>query len=243
VKAIVLAAGQGARLRPLTDDRPKCMVAYKGVPLIDRILASLRAAGISDIVVVKGYKADSLNPEGARTFTNERYAVGNMVATLFSVEDEIQGDVLITYSDIAYGPGIVQKLEASDADISIVVDLAWRELWQKRMSDPLSDAETLKMGDRGRVRELGKKPWSYADIEGQYIGLIKLSARGAEKVRALYAKLDRNATYDGQPFEKMYMTSLLQRAIDVGIEVRAVPIRGGWIEIDAPSDLEIDVAV
>ncbi len=242
MRAIVLAAGQGARLRPLTDDRPKCMVAYKGVPLIDRILASLREAGVTDIVIVKGYKAESLNPPGARTFTNERYASGNMVASLFTVEDELAGDILITYSDIAYGPGIVQKLETSDADISIVVDLAWRELWQKRMSDPLADAETLKLDGR-RVLELGKKPWSYADVEGQYIGLIKLSARGAEKLRALYARLDRGATYDGQPFEKMYMTSLLQRAIDEGIEVRAVPIRGGWIEIDAPSDLDIDVAV
>ncbi len=243
MRAIVLAAGQGARLRPLTDDRPKCMVAYKGITLIDRILASLRTAGISDIVVVKGYKADSLHPPGARTFVNENYAAGNMVATLFTVEDEIEGDVVITYSDIAYGPSVVRKLAESDADISIVIDLAWRELWQKRMSDPLADAETLKLDGRGRVRELGKKPWSYADIEGQYIGLIKLTARGAERLRALYTRLDRTALYDGQPFEKMFMTSLLQRAIDAGIEVRAVPIRGGWIEIDAPSDLEIDVAV
>jgi L-glutamine-phosphate cytidylyltransferase len=243
VRAIVLAAGQGARLRPLTDDRPKCMVAYKGVPLIERILGSLRAAGITDLVVVKGYMAEALQPVGVRTYVNENYATGNMVATLFTVEKELEGDVLISYSDIAYGPTVVKKLMECDADIAIVVDLAWRELWQKRMTNPLADAETLKLDGQGCVRELGKKPWSYADIEGQYIGLIKLSARGAEKLRALYARLDRNATYDGQPFEKMYMTSLLQRAIDEGIAVRAVPIRGGWIEIDAPSDLEIDVAV
>ncbi len=243
MKAIVLAAGQGARLRPLTDDRPKCMVAYKGVPLIDRILTSLRTAGVNDIVVVKGYKANALFPTGTRTYTNERYAIGNMVATLFSVEHELEGDLIISYSDIAYGPGVVEELLAAEGDVAIVVDRAWRDLWSKRMPDPLADAETLKLDAHGFVRELGKRPTSYADIEGQYIGLIKMSARGVRRVRELYAKLDRKALYDGQPFEKMFMTSFLQRAIDEGIRVRAVPISGGWIEIDSPSDLLIDVAV
>jgi L-glutamine-phosphate cytidylyltransferase len=243
MKAIVLAAGQGARLRPLTDDRPKCMVAYKGVPLIDRILASLRQAGISDIVVIKGYMADALQPAWVRTYVNPNYATGNMVATLFTAEAELEGDVVISYSDIAYGPDVVRALVRADSDVAIVVDRAWRDLWAQRMPDPLADAETLKLDGAGFVRELGKKPRGYADIEGQYIGLIKLSAAGARALRTLYASLDRNALYDGQSFEKMYMTSLLQLAIDSGIPVKAAVIEGGWIEIDAPSDLDLDVAV
>lgn len=243
MKAIVLAAGQGARLRPLTDDRPKCMVAYKGVPLIDRILASLRAAGVRDLVVVKGYKADALRPEGVRAYVNDAYAAGNMVTSLFTAEAELEGDVIVSYSDIAYGPDVVRALLATDADVAIVIDRDWRSLWQKRMPDPLADAETLKLDPDGFVRELGKKPRSYADVEGQYIGLVKMSARGVARIRALYASLDRERLYDGQPFPKMYMTSLLQLAIDAGIAVRAVPICGGWIEIDSPSDLTIDVAL
>jgi len=243
VKAIVLCAGQGARLRPLTDDRPKCMVAYKGVPLIDRILGSLRAAGIADLVVVKGYKAEALAPGGVRSFVNASWEQGNMVSTLFSVEHELEGDVVISYSDIAYGPAIVRALLASPGDVAITVDDAWRALWSRRMPDPLADAETLLIDASGAVREIGHKPRGYEDIHAQYMGLIKLSARGARMLRDLYAGLDRSASYDGQPFARMYMTSLLQRAIDAGLEVRAARVHGGWIEIDTPSDLLVDVAL
>jgi choline kinase len=137
----------------------------------------------------------------------------------------------------------VRALVAAPGDIAIVVDDAWLGLWTRRMPDPLADAETLKVDCSGLVKEIGKKPRGYEDIDAQYVGLIKLSARGARLLRDLYAGLDREAVYDGQPFERMYMTSLLQRAIDAGIAVHAVRIRGGWIEIDAPSDLAIEVAL
>jgi hypothetical protein len=75
------------------------------------------------------------------------------------------------------------------------------------------------------------------------MGLIKLSASGARALRELYARFDRAATYEGQPFARMSMTSLLQRAIDEGVRVDAVRVRGGWIEIDTPSDLLVDVAI
>src|SRR4029077_9041280 len=57
VKAVILAAGQGTRLRPLTDDRPKCMVELGGVPLLHRQLAALLQAGVTDVSVVVGYHA------------------------------------------------------------------------------------------------------------------------------------------------------------------------------------------
>jgi choline kinase len=243
VKAIVLCAGQGARMKPLTDHRPKCMVPYKGVPLIDRILTSLRAAGIDDIVLVKGYKAEALVRPGVRSFVNAEWETGNMVSTLFSVEDELEGDVLISYSDIAYSPDVVRALLATPGDIAIAVDDDWRALWSRRMPDPLADAETLIIDAFGAVREIGAKPRGYEDIHAQYMGLIKLTARGARALRDLYAGLDRSGSYDGQPYARMYMTSLLQRAIGAGLAVRAARVHGGWIEIDTPSDLLVDVAL
>ncbi|MBK1652709.1 sugar phosphate nucleotidyltransferase [Halorhodospira halochloris] len=63
MRAIILAAGQGTRLRPLTDDRPKCMVELEGKPLLEHQLEVLRGAGIEDIHVVGGYRAEWLQQE------------------------------------------------------------------------------------------------------------------------------------------------------------------------------------
>jgi len=60
MRVIILAAGQGTRLRPFTDDRPKCLVELHGRPLLHRQLDVLRAAGLNDIALVGGYRADCL---------------------------------------------------------------------------------------------------------------------------------------------------------------------------------------
>lgn len=241
MKAIILAAGQGSRLRPLTDDRPKCMVEYQGKPLIEHVVHALRQNGVADIVVVRGYAPEALRCAGARFYDNPRYASTNMVSTLFCAEPELEGDVIISYSDIVYSPSVVQRLLAADAELAVVVDRDWRRLWQERMDDPLGDAETLRLDAQGQIVELGKKARSYDEIEGQYIGLLKVAASAWPRLRAFYHGLDRAATYDGKRFEQMYMTSFIQAVIDRLLPVAAVPIHGGWLEVDAPSDLRVHV--
>jgi len=243
MKAIILAAGQGARLRPLTDDRPKCMVEYQGKPLIEHVVRALRKNGVNDIVAVRGYKPEALRCAGVRFYDNPRYSSTNMVTTLFCAEQELEGDVIISYSDIVYSPSVIQRLRATDAEFAVVIDRDWRRLWQERMDDPLDDAETLRLDPDGHIIELGKKASSYEDIEGQYIGLLKIAASAWPKLRAFYHRLDRHATYDGKDFDNMYMTSFVQAVIDRLMPVTAVPIQGGWLEIDVPSDLTISVSL
>jgi choline kinase len=241
MKAIILAAGQGARLRPLTDDRPKCMVEYRGKPLIEHVVHALRHNGVNDIVAVRGYKPEALRCAGVRFYDNPRYASTNMVSTLFCAEPELEGDTIISYSDIAYAPSVVRKLLACEAELAVVIDRDWRQLWQERMDNPLDDAETLRLDAEGRIIELGKKARRYEDIEGQYIGLLKVAASAWPKLRAFYHRLDRRAVYDGKDFDNMYMTSFVQAVIERLLPVTAVPIQGGWLEIDVPSDLNISV--
>jgi choline kinase len=243
MKAIILAAGQGARLRPLTDDRPKCMVEYQGKPLIEHVVRALRHNGVTDIVAVRGYKPEALRCAGVRFYDNPRYGSTNMVATLFCAEPELEGDVIISYSDIVYSPSVIRRLLAADAEFAVVIDRDWRRLWQERMDDPLDDAETLRLDAQGHIIELGKKASSYEDIEGQYIGLLKVAASAWPKLRAFYHRLDRQTSYDGKDFENMYMTSFVQAVIDRLMPVKAVPIQGGWLEIDVPSDLSIGVGL
>ena len=239
MKAILLAAGKGERLRPLTEDRPKCMVEYKGKPILEHTLDRLRRAGVTDISVVGGYRYEKIRAKGAKIVRNLEYDSTNMVHSLFCVANELVGDVLISYTDIVYSDKNLKALMESQGEVSILVDERWHDLWCQRMDDPLSDAETLKINDNGAVREIGKKPKSLRDIDAQYMGLIKLSGSGAKKLLAHYEHLQKAS--DLQPtLERMCMTTLLQTYIDAGNLVEAVPIKGGWLEFDNVSDLRLE---
>ncbi len=237
-KAILLAAGQGTRLRPLTDDRPKCLVEWRGRSLLERALEALGEAGIGDVTVVGGYCAHALVRPDLRLVLNPRYESTNMVHSLFCAEDQMAGDdLLVAYSDIVFHPRILRPLLDCPAPIAVAVDLDWRSLWEIRMADPLADAETLKVDGQGDIVEIGGKPTSYDQIQGQYVGLIKVSRDMLEPLRRFYRGLDRLATYGGRAFERMFMTDFLQVVIDRLTPVRAVFVRGGWIEIDSVEDL------
>ena len=239
MKAIILAAGQGTRLRPLTDDKPKCLVEMAGKPLLDHQLEVLRAAGVDDIHVVAGYRADQLDRPGFTRHINERFANTNMVNTLFAAESVMIGDsdLIIGYGDIVYEPRVLAALLAVNAPIGLAVDREWRRYWVARMDDPLTDAETLKLTDGNRVLELGKKPGSYADIQGQYIGLIKIRADHVAQLPLLWRAMDSTAAYDGKDYDNMYMTSFIQHLIDSGWETRAAFVNNGWAEVDCETDL------
>ncbi|MCG5528871.1 MULTISPECIES: NTP transferase domain-containing protein [Halorhodospira] len=241
MRAIILAAGQGTRLRPLTDDRPKCMVELEGKPLLEHQLEVLRSAGVDDIHVVGGYRAEWLQRPDITLHINKRFDQTNMVATLFAAESIMDGseDLIIAYGDIVYEPRALQALLECDAPVCLTVDRAWRRYWEARMDDPLADAETLKLTDSNRVTELGKKPTGYEDIQGQYMGLVKIRADYVSQIPAVWRAMDRDATYDGKDYDNMYMTSFLQHLIDSGWEARAAFVENGWAEIDSPLDLRV----
>ena len=240
MRAIILAAGQGMRLRPYTDDRPKCMVELGGKPLIQHQLDVLTQCGVEDISIASGYRADQLERFGRPCFHNPHYDVTNMVESLMCARELLDGrdDVLILYADIAYEARVLEALMACDAPFSTAINLDWYELWRLRMDDPLSDAETLILDDDDHIVELGKKPKSLEEVQGQYMGLIQVKKELCPTLLATYDGLDRDATFDGKDLPNMYMTSFLQILIDAGHPLKAVPVHGGWIEVDTTEDLE-----
>ena len=242
MKVIVLAAGQGTRLRPYTNDRPKCMVELDGKPLLHRQLDVLQQAGIrvDDIALVGGYLKERLYAPGIRLFVNERFAETNMVSTLFCAESFMQPgeDLLICYGDIVYEPGVLDTLLSTSGEVVLAADREWKRLWSLRMDDPLADAETFKM-QGGRVMELGKKPKGYAEVEAQYMGLIRIRGDRVQAFIDFYHELDKTGTYDGKDFDNMYMTSLMQALIDHGWDVRPALVDNGWLEVDSASELEL----
>lgn len=239
MRVIILAAGQGIRLRPLTNDCPKCLVPFHGKPIIEHQLDVLRECGLQDIVVVRGFQAQRLEYLGTRFALNPEYETSNMVHSLFCAEKEMSGDIMISYGDIVYDPAVIKSLLDSPEPFALPINMRWRELWEMRMENPLEDAETLKMDAGGYIKELGRKPASYDEIEGQYMGLIKIATTTIEQVKSYYHQMDRSRNYDGKDFKNMYMTSFLQTLIDDGFRLKAVPVDGGWVEIDSIEDLKL----
>lgn len=237
MKLIVLAAGQGTRLRPLTDNIPKCMVSLEGKPLLEHQIETARAVRLHDLHVATGYREDVINYPGVTKHQNPAYATTNMVTTLFCAESIMDDDLIVSYGDIVYQPDVLQAVIDSTAPVSVVVDLAWQRYWAARQEDPIIDAETMKLRPDGTIAELGKKPQSLGDIQGQYIGLMKFTRDALQEIRSFYHQLDQTAQYDGKDFPNMYMTSFLQLIADQLMPLQAVFIRNGWMEIDAPSDL------
>lgn len=243
MKAVILAAGQGKRLLPLTLKKPKCLVEIFGKPLILHILDALSVNGITDISIIGGYKEEVLKSslkdrKNLKFYSNYEYKSTNMVYTLFKAQKEFNDDLIVTYSDIIYSPHILRKLMDYPESLAVTIDLNWKELWKIRMDNPLDDAETLKITN-GYITHLGKKTQSLEDIQGQYMGLIKFSKKILPDIIQFYTNLTENCNESEKVTAgQMYMTDFLQALIDEGYKLRSVPVKGGWLEIDSLKDLE-----
>lgn len=239
-RAVILAAGFGSRLMPLTSDRPKGMVSLLGIPMLARQIAILRKNGISDISIVGGYLAQRLDTLALPVIPNPAYETTNMVESLMCARALMDGkqDLIMAYGDIVYEPGVLKALLRENGDVVVTADRGWRRLWSARMENYASDVETFRLSKDGGVAELGHRPKTLDEVEAQYIGLVRFPASSHAQLLAFYDGLDRQGIYDGQPFKKMYMTSFIQQLIDAGWNVRPALIENGWLEVDTLEDLK-----
>jgi L-glutamine-phosphate cytidylyltransferase len=224
----------------LTEARPKCLFEFAGRRLIDWQLEACAAAGLEDVTIVTGYLAESLHSLGKDTRHNPDWADTNMVASLMCAKDVLCSgeDILVAYSDIIYEPRLLRLLGDAKGSAVTVVDRNWEALWRVRFDDPLSDAETLRMDESGTILEIGQKPKSIAEIEGQYIGLTRFSAAGAARLVELYDGAAETATWlNGRSREKCYFTDILTGLITEGPGLRAAVTEGGWLEFDSGDDV------
>ncbi len=208
--------------------------------MIERQLTVLRGAGIDDIVIATGYRADMLELPDTRQVYNPHWETTNMVETLFCAEAAFGNDIIVTYGDIVFEPRVLAALLASTHEISVVVDRNWRAYWEHRFADPLSDAESLRLDDNGRITDIGNKVSDLEEIQAQYIGLMRYRGKGIDALRFVRAGLGsvHRPWMDERPLRKAYMTDLLMGMILTGHEVHAVEIEGGWLEIDTREDYE-----
>lgn len=129
MKALILAAGFGKRLRPITNTIPKSMVEVNGTPLLVNALNNLTALGIKDIGIVVGHMADYIKGHigeeyhGAKIsyYENSRYLETNNVASLYKALDFCDDDMLMLECDIYYHKEMLEALMTGEGECSILV--------------------------------------------------------------------------------------------------------------------------
>lgn len=244
MKAIILAAGQGTRLKKYTKNLPKGMLKFNGKTIIERQIETYHKCGITDIIVVRGYAADKITYFNVKYYENADYANTNMIESLMAAKQEFDDDIIVSYSDILFEENMLRGMMNSRDDFAVAVDENWQEYWQARYGKVDFDTESLSLDEKGNITELGLEAPQLEDIDARYIGLLKFSENALEKIVKIY---DRDyVVYQNKPWKqsgktirKAYMTDLLQAVIESGYCVKAVKFKNGWIEFDTNEDYEI----
>lgn len=234
MRAIILAAGRGSRMKALTSDKPKCLVELRGHSLLERQLEALRGGGVSEIGIVTGYRRELLANRGLVEFHNPRWDETNMVSSLECAGDWLKaGPCIVSYSDIFYSADAVRSLINCPALLAVTYDPTWLALWTRRFGDPLLDAETFRLDPSGCLLEIGNKPQCVDEVQGQYMGLLRFTPS------AWQAVLDLRVALPPAERDRMHMTGTLQRVIESGVvPVHGIPYVGEWGEVDSAEDLQ-----
>jgi L-glutamine-phosphate cytidylyltransferase len=232
-RAIILAAGRGSRMGVLTSEQPKCFARLHGRRLLDWQLTALRGAGLSRMAIVRGYLRECFD-EPVEYFENPNWPRSNMVRTLLAADAWLCAeDCIVSYSDIVYTAATVTALVETPGELAIAYDPHWSELWSQRFSEPLTDAESFRLDANGYLATIGERCQSIAEIEGQYMGLLKFTPASWARVRQVLDGMAAAAV------DKLDMTSLLRLGVQAGWQISVSAVRGPWGEVDEPGDLAL----
>ncbi len=242
VKAIVIAAGLGSRLKGYTEDLPKCMLKFGEKTLLERQVDAYRECGIKNISVIRGYKKEKINYPNLRYYDNPEFKNNNILNSLFYAEEELKGNVVVAYSDIIFDAAVVRRLLEAQSDVSIVVDIDWRGYYLDRKDHPIEEAENVIFSTDNEVIKIGKILTEKDDVHGEFIGMMKFTPRGADIFKRHFHRAKQlfwDKPYQrAKVFQKAYITDIIQDMADLGVPIHCVIIERGWQEIDTVEDYE-----
>ncbi|MGE0869186.1 MAG: NTP transferase domain-containing protein [Kofleriaceae bacterium] len=233
---VVLGAGLGSRLRPLTDDRPKCVVAVGGEPLAARMLRQFHARGIHDATVVVGHMADrarellsdaasKLSGLRVRFVENKDYATTNTMYSTLLAMDALAGGGYLVEGDIAASDEVIDRLIAADAKLSHWAADAWTSAHSGcRLTANATGRITAQ--EIFRARTAGPMPGMWKSA-----GMLKLSGDGAAALsRALSADAAAGRT-------NVYYDDVIGARMG-DFDLRVLDLADApWVEIDDLTDM------
>ena len=228
MKALILAAGVGSRLAPLTDHLPKCLVEVNGTPILMKQIENLHACGITDITVVSGYLSHVLAsavrgkyPE-IRILESVDYAVTNNMYSAYLARETMAGEAfLMMNADVFFDASVIRNLLACPHPNAVTVDVG-------RYME-----ESMKVSEReGKLTAISKTIPPEQAL-GCSIDVYKFSAGAAD---AFFAKC---AEYIEARNDRGQWSEVALRDILAYVDFHACPVGGRWMEIDTPEDLAL----
>lgn len=228
MKAIILAAGVGKRLWPVTQHRPKCLIEMGGRTLLSRYLEVLASIGIRQVAIVVGYKQELIRTAvGSRAcgldiqyLVNEGFHRGS-ISSLWEARRVMDGDVLVMDADVLFHRDILRRLIQSSHPNALCLD---ESVTQKT-------EECMAVVRGGRVIALTKRMPEQYDLAGEGVGFLKVSRAALDSlVESIKTHVDKGE------WEMEYEDALFDffSRVKVGYEqIGGLP----WIEIDFPEDL------
>jgi choline kinase len=228
VQAVLLAAGLGSRLGPLTERVPKALIPVGGQPLLAYAVAFAKSAGALDLVVVGGYGYDLVAAELARRglrvrlVRNDAFRDGNLVSLLSARPVIDPGrDLLVMNIDHIYRPAIAQIVGAPASEVTAFIDT------DRTLGD---DDMKVERDGAGRVRRIAK---TLATWDAGYVGMTKIPALASARY---WAEVDAAHASEGRA---IHVERVLARLADAGIGPACRDISGhGWLEVDLPEERE-----
>lgn len=220
MRAIILAAGMGTRLRPLTDDKPKSLVEVMGEPMIERQIRFLKEKGIDDIIVLTGYMAEKFDylkeRYGVKLIHNDKYDVYNNIYTIYLVREYLK-DSYVTEADVYMSRNYFdENLNKSSYFVGIKNDFENEWIMNFDKEDRLYN---IKVGSGTDYILAGASYWTENDGE-----VIK-------------NKLEE-VIENGGDFSKMYWDEVVAMCLkDIDVRVKKID-SNDWFEIDSVEDLE-----
>ena len=237
--ALVLAASRGAELGELTADRPKCMVEIAGKPLLAHIADTYRSIGIKDITAVRGYCKTGVNLTSLSYVDNDEYSQTQEVYSLYQARAALQGNCIVSYGDVLFRKYIPQQLIDMPGDISVAVDTNWRESRNAgRTADYVTCSEPHSRESFYRsitLREFHTSSEA-AQIHGEWMGFLRLSAEGARIVSDLLEEL---AGSDQSRFRSMKVPELIRCLVERGHTIGVAYTAGHWLDVDSVADVAV----
>jgi phosphoenolpyruvate phosphomutase len=234
-RAIILAASRGAEMGELTAGIPKTMVSIGGAPLLHKLVAQFRASGIRRIVVIRGYAAEKVQAPEVEFVDNDEFEGTGELLSLSKALKQLEGDVVISFGDILFRRHILNNLLAEEDNIVIAVDAAWERrqglagyidyITATRPNSLRYDEENAYLTAIGPQLDRDK-------IHGEWIGLMKMTARGSSQVKAALEELAGRGD-----FRKLRFDDLFKHLLERQRRVQVLYITGHWLDVDNLDDL------
>ena len=242
MNAIILAAGEGTRLRPETISIPKGMIKLFDKSLLEMQIDIFKKCSINDISIVTGYLADKITFPSINYFKNENFPSTAGNESIFCAKEKLQDCTIITYGDLVFEKAVIDQVIDFNGDIGVATEMNWLPTYQNRSQHPLSQADNVLIKN-GKITEIRKNMAKYLKNEnlGEFFGIMHLSSAGAKNFVKVYDRLVKSHTgpfHDAPSLKKAYLTDMLQELIDLNFDVKPILCEGVWCEMDTTEDLE-----